>query len=112
MRAKIKLREGTCYCCGKPGHIFPECTATESTPKDKWEFKTATQNVCAESQKAESQSGNKKTQSTKDEEDNMLEVISCTTENQNFIQSQILFTHKLINIVGVYIATPTKKTTA
>ena len=45
-------------------NISPEYTDDASTPKDKWAFKTATQNLCAESQNYESQSGNKKSQST------------------------------------------------
>ena len=56
---KSKLIEGTWYWCGKPELIFPYSPEAESNPKDKWEFKTATQNICAESQKSKSQSGNK-----------------------------------------------------
>ena len=33
---KIKLRKGTWYLCGKPGHTFPYCTKASYTPKDKW----------------------------------------------------------------------------
>ena len=57
---KVNLREGACYCWGNPGHISPDCPEAASSPKDKCALKTATQNLCAESQKAESQSGNKK----------------------------------------------------
>ena len=42
----------------------------------------------------------KKTQSTNNEEDNILAVVSWTTGTQNFIQEQIIFAHVLINRVG------------
>ena len=58
---KVKLMEGTCYQCGKPGHILPDCPEAAYTPKDKWEFKTATQHLCATLQKVQWQS-EKKTQ--------------------------------------------------
>ena len=38
-RISSKLREGTCYFCGKPGHNFTYCIKAASTPKDKWAFK-------------------------------------------------------------------------
>ena len=60
---KNKLIEGTCYYCGNTGHILPEFPKAASTSEDKWAFKIAVQNLCAESQKIESQSVNKKTQS-------------------------------------------------
>ena len=56
---KSKLREGKCYFCGNSGHIFPDSSEEASTSKDKWALKTAIKNLCAESQKAESQYGNK-----------------------------------------------------
>ena len=42
------LREGTCNCCRKPGHISTDCTKAKSTPKDKWAFKIATYKPCVE----------------------------------------------------------------
>ena len=33
---KIKLREGTCYYCGKPGHILSDSPEAASTSKDEW----------------------------------------------------------------------------
>ena len=95
-----KLREGTWYFWWNPGKIFPEYPEVASNPKYKWAFKTATQNLYSESQKAESQSGNKNPQSTKDEEENMSAFRSCPTGTQKFIQAKILFTHVLSNIVG------------
>ena len=56
---KSELREGTCYYCGNPGHISPYCPEGASNPKYKWELKKATQNLCSESQKTESQYGSK-----------------------------------------------------
>ena len=97
---KSKLREGTCYCFEKLGHILPDFPEEASTPKEKWAFRTATQNLCAESQKAESQYGNKKPQSTKDEEDNMSAASSWTTGTNFFIQAQSLLTNVLSNNVG------------
>ena len=75
---------------------FPEASSTQ---KDKRSFGKATQNLCAESQKAELQP-EKKTQSNNDEEDIMSAVSSWTTVTQNFIQAKSLFTHVLSNIVG------------
>ena len=92
--------EGTCYCCGNPRHDSHDFLEAESTPKYKWAFKIETQNLCAESQKAGSQPGNKKTQSTKDEEENMSTVKSWTTGTQHLILEQSLFVHVLSNIVG------------
>ena len=44
------LREGTCYCCGKAGHISPDCPDAANTPKSQWYLKAASQHMCAESQ--------------------------------------------------------------
>ena len=44
---KSKLREGTCYQCGNPGHIYSDFSDAASSPKDKWPFKPATQHLFA-----------------------------------------------------------------
>ena len=50
---KVNLGEGTCYFRGNLGHILPDFPKAVSNPKDKWSFKTSTQNLCDESQKSE-----------------------------------------------------------
>ena len=57
---KSKFRGGTCSCCVNPGNILSYFPKASPTPKDKWAFKAASQNLCTESHKAESQYGNKK----------------------------------------------------
>ena len=48
---KSKLKEGTCYFRGKPGHILIDFTEEAYNPKDKRELKTATHYLDAKAQK-------------------------------------------------------------
>ena len=70
------------------------------TPKDKCTIKTSTKILCSESHNDESQSGNKKSKSTNEEEERMSEVISWTSVNQNFIKLKSLLVYVLSNIAG------------
>ena len=37
--------EGTCFCCGKKGHMSPSCPDKDKIPKDKWKHRTASQHM-------------------------------------------------------------------
>ena len=89
-----------CYWCSKPGHIFSYFNDAAYTPKDKWALQISTQHLYAELQNSESQSENKKSQSTKYMKDGISTVSSWKSGTKNFIQGKILWTHVLRNIVG------------
>ena len=42
------LKEGYCYCCGKKGHLSPDCPDKDHIPKSEWAYKKATQHLCAD----------------------------------------------------------------
>ncbi len=37
--------EQTCYCCGKKGHIAPNCSKWDTIPKSEWYIKRAVQHL-------------------------------------------------------------------
>ena len=38
-------KEVTCYCCGKKGHVSPECEQRNKIPRDQWHANRAMQNL-------------------------------------------------------------------
>ena len=38
-------REPTCYCCGKKGHVAPNCDKRDSIPRSEWHVNRAMQNL-------------------------------------------------------------------
>jgi hypothetical protein len=45
---KKKMQNKTCYCCGKNGHISPECPDKDKIPRERWAIKRAEQHMQAE----------------------------------------------------------------
>jgi hypothetical protein len=41
-------KDKTCYCCGKKGHISPECPQKNTIKKEDWAFRKATLYVQAD----------------------------------------------------------------
>ena len=39
--AQANKQNYTCFCCGKKGHISPDCPKKNSTPKEDWALKKA-----------------------------------------------------------------------
>ena len=37
--------EGRCYCCGKPGHKYPDCRTKDNITKYEWAINKAQQHV-------------------------------------------------------------------
>ena len=48
--------EGTCFCCGKKGHISPNCPDKDKIPKNKWKHKIATQHLQANEEETKEES--------------------------------------------------------
>jgi hypothetical protein len=40
-----RAREVTCYCCGKKGHVAPDCDQRNKIPRNQWHVNRALQNV-------------------------------------------------------------------
>jgi hypothetical protein len=46
--AQVGKDKETCYCCGKKGHISPECPQKNTIKKEDWAFRKATVYVQAD----------------------------------------------------------------
>ncbi len=38
-------QEMTCYCCGKKGHLSPDCDKKNTIPRENWHVNRAMQNM-------------------------------------------------------------------
>lgn len=77
--------EGTCYHCGKKGHLSPNCPEKDTRPKSEWAFKKANIHMCAEVPPR-----------IPEEEDEVSAVSSWTSNSQRTRSSQKFISAQVI----------------
>ena len=77
------MAKATCYCCGKKGHISPQCPEKDTRPRDKWIKKTVYQHLQSDAGDVQAN-----TKSIRDD----VSDWSITSEQSSFIYGTTLAT--------------------
>ena len=75
-------REMTCYCCGKKGHLSPECDKKNTIPREQWHVNRAMQHH-QEADGNVNDNANDNENADIDEDDDSVQTTASSTSTQN-----------------------------